>query len=192
MKFTKIAAAAIAASMMAGGASAATLLDRYDRNDFNGGNDPFGSGFLEGNPAEIITASLAKCDEQASADLTCPDDQWEDGSAQGDYSEAFTLTYNLVNDLYIIDWTFDPDLVLGTSEVLFPHYVAVKQATFFDLWELDASERFGGFINTGLEDISHVSFYNTGDMTPIPLPAAGWLLLAGIGGLAAMRRRKSV
>ena len=29
-----------------------------------------------------------------------------------------------------------------------------------------------------------------GDLTPIPLPAAGWLLMAGVGGLAAMRRRK--
>lgn len=27
-------------------------------------------------------------------------------------------------------------------------------------------------------------------MAPIPLPAAGWMLLAGLGGLAAMRRRK--
>ncbi|MCB1312189.1 MAG: VPLPA-CTERM sorting domain-containing protein [Hyphomicrobiaceae bacterium] len=26
--------------------------------------------------------------------------------------------------------------------------------------------------------------------TPVPLPAAGWLLIAGIGGLAAMRRKK--
>lgn len=28
------------------------------------------------------------------------------------------------------------------------------------------------------------------DMPPVPLPAAGWMLIAGIGGLAAMRRRK--
>ena len=27
--------------------------------------------------------------------------------------------------------------------------------------------------------------------TPIPLPASGWLLLAGLGGLAAMRRRRA-
>ncbi len=27
---------------------------------------------------------------------------------------------------------------------------------------------------------------------PVPLPAAGWMLLAGIGGIAAMKRRKKV
>ena len=28
-----------------------------------------------------------------------------------------------------------------------------------------------------------------GDPSVVPLPAAGWLLLAGLGGLAALRRR---
>lgn len=28
-------------------------------------------------------------------------------------------------------------------------------------------------------------------LTPVPLPAAGWMLIAGLGGLAAMKRRKS-
>lgn len=40
-------------------------------------------------------------------------------------------------------------------------------------------------------DISHLTFYNGDEeVPPVPLPAAGWMLLAGVGGLAAMRRRR--
>jgi hypothetical protein len=51
----------------------------------------------------------------------------------------------------------------------------------------------------GSDGLSHLSVYGVrcGDddncgSTPIPLPAAGWLLLGGLGGLAAMRRRNKV
>lgn len=42
-------------------------------------------------------------------------------------------------------------------------------------------------------ELSHISLYGVkGDEppAPVPLPAAGWLMVAGLGGLAALRRRK--
>lgn len=35
--------------------------------------------------------------------------------------------------------------------------------------------------------LSNIVFWDT-ELTPVPLPAAGWMLLAGLGGLGAMRR----
>jgi hypothetical protein len=36
--------------------------------------------------------------------------------------------------------------------------------------------------------LSHITFFDS--TTPVPLPAAGWLMIAGIGGIAALRRRR--
>jgi len=41
--------------------------------------------------------------------------------------------------------------------------------------------------DVGIDNIE----YNTAQINAVPLPAAGWMLIAGVGGLMAMRRRKS-
>ncbi len=182
--FKSTVMAAVAAVAMTGGASAATIV--YSEE----GNLPFNVDLVNSSLG-INTPGLAKCDTgtDGATSKTCSD--WEDGTALGDYSSAFNLSYTKESTgFYSFTWAFDPDAVTGTIEALFPHYVLVKQATNQDIWKLDEVEMLGGTINTELGDISHVSFYNTGEPTVIPLPAAGWLLLGSLGGIAALKRRR--
>jgi hypothetical protein len=55
-------------------------------------------------------------------------------------------------------------------------------------WSSPFTEPPFDFPGSSPKSVSHISAYYT--VAPIPLPAAGWMLLAGIGGLAAMRRRR--
>lgn len=39
--------------------------------------------------------------------------------------------------------------------------------------------------------LSHITFYDTGIVPPVPVPAAVWLLLSGVAGLMGFARRKA-
>ncbi|MBN2630642.1 MAG: hypothetical protein JXR75_08890 [Rhodobacteraceae bacterium] len=166
-KTARLASGCAAALLMTTvAASAATYLDTV-----SGGNDPFPDPLFEGQALE--SPALAKCDEGVDGALSSTCSTWVDGKASGDYASAFTLTYYLVDDEYSFDWTFDPTKVTGANSVLYPAYVAVKQSTFYDIWKLGPGESLGGTIASGLAAISHVSSYDTGAPSTVPLPAAG-------------------
>ena len=46
--------------------------------------------------------------------------------------------------------------------------------------------------NNELRKISHLTLYTTPAIPPVPVPAAGLLLIGALGGLAALRRRRHV
>ena len=97
-----------------------------------------------------------------------------------------SVTLALVGQLWSI---LNPN---GYTDIL----IAFKHATSFGAFGVDTGNPLTGSWGTlgpaaSVNDLSHASvFYKAGEVPPIPLPAAGWLLLAGIGGLAAMRRRR--
>jgi hypothetical protein len=176
--YTKLAAILMLA--MAGtGASAATVFqDTFE------GNDPFPNE-LQGTPA------LAKCDQEVegvTGATSCT--VWEDGGAPGDYADAFEVIYQ---DEVSFDWAFDPTLVTGADPVLYPALIAVKAGNEYATFTVDAGDLFGSASIAGIlpAAISHVSFYDTGAPSVIPLPAGVWLLLGGLGGLAALRRKRA-
>lgn len=175
-------AALVAVAAFAGsGAQAATLVGYFPGNDPFGGQEKGLYGTFNG--VEINSPSLAKCDVGG---LAC---NWENGAVDGEYyPDAFKIGFDGEK---AGTWSFAANPTLTHA----PAYMVVKAATNWALYTLDGAMS-GDWSTAGLmtpngknqAGVSHLSFYNS--VAPVPLPAAAWLLMAGLGGLGVVARRR--
>jgi len=179
----KIFAAASALALVASAASAAVIeldpLDTFPGNDVGGSSDLCEGGFDTCvSPPPIESPVIAKYDALGT---------WDDVNSlwTGLFDED---DFDITIDGTEVVWSYSGPIGISA--------VTVKNGAFFDYYDLDGdlfndkTWLFDTLNGESQKDISHITFWDTDGPSEIPLPAAGWLLMAGVGGLATMRRRK--
>ncbi|MEZ5893714.1 MAG: VPLPA-CTERM sorting domain-containing protein [Parvularculaceae bacterium] len=197
--FKKFGFAAVAAAVLSVTPAHAglVLIGVFDGNDNVSGNN---NGVNNDIHDEIFAYNMDTTVEQLAKIDICPIDS--DGCqpngqkpTNGAVSAAlFSLTNNVTSGSVSFDLT-------GTGKGL--EYVALKSSTKFALfyWDMDPLVGMFQWDLAGLitnqkgetQGLSHITFYG-GDYTPpsdVPLPAAAWLMLAGLGGLRFAGRKKA-
>lgn len=138
------------------------------------GNDDGNMGFFSTNPTVFGT------------------DGWElafknDGSISGNGEVVLNpVNPGLNSEDTLLDWSVDS--FNGYQNVA----VALKYGNLFDLYLLNTAETSGKWQTS--KGLSHFSIWIQGDpivTTPVPVPASGLLLVAGVLGFARFRRQKS-
>lgn len=116
-------------------------------------------------------------------------DNWMLGDKSGDESGG--------DDVVSFGTEFTQGSSSGSWEILNPDnyssiMLVLKAGNTFGAFLLDSAEIMAGTWSTS-RGLSHASVYYGGEPTPapVPLPASAVLLMAGIGGFAALRRRKN-
>jgi hypothetical protein len=196
MRNISLIAATVAAFAMGGGAALAKAVDALDMTDTG---TCLISDLTESTDCE---GAYAGNDDAAYLDLleVFGETGWSqvakvegDSGTDGGLTVAVT-TENDAGEGITGTWAYTGDI--STVD----HVIAVlKAGSSFTAYLLDTSvDPFEGTWSTaGLDDkgLSHFSLYTRTDgggvgVEPVPLPAAAWMLLVGVGGLAAMARRR--
>ncbi|WP_433989198.1 hypothetical protein SuNHUV7_35170 (plasmid) [Pseudoseohaeicola sp. NH-UV-7] len=163
------------------------------------------SSALAATYTQTTTGSLCSITADVSPDAdACFGTTLENANAQqvNLNSDMFTVGTTTVTGLFgYTDWTtfqsvgsVSGDQKTGTIAVNTNTYgmvaVLLKSANTFAAYRFDNG--LNGILSFFTPNDSGLSNYVIAgrNPSPVPLPAAGWMLLAGVGGLAAMRRRK--
>ena len=93
----------------------------------------------------------------------------------------------LIN-LFVNDVNDEKPAQLGLGGSWFSGNTSLEGFATWLTWEVVDNGGHTDFASSGSGDINWL-LGDSSTTTTVPLPAAGWLLIAGLGGLAAMRRR---
>ncbi len=220
MILKSLSALAIAAASFVGfasGASAAVLTYEFDGNDCKGyfAVGP-GNGFdsctifaNEGGQNILLSPVIAQYNESLNVSevnntvypsidgtefsFSNTTSSGTDTNLTGDWSYNRGLLdpgvrfWVAKNQSFTLFWEVDDSAVAsgGVCDVTDLYTVACLSAALV----VDS----GSWTTPGGQSLSHITFYDSVDPTvvpDIPLPAAGWMLIAGLGGMGALRRRK--
>jgi hypothetical protein len=133
------------------------------------------------------------------------------GSTGGTNNGLTVGNYSVVNGVATGTWSILPSVIAGVQRIA----VVIKQsntwaAYLYDPAILGGTYSAAAFFEPGDADgkcynpkngrerncadnrggISHISVYTSG-VSQVPLPAAAWLMLAGLGGLGLVARRRT-
>ncbi len=127
----------------------------------------------------------------------------------GIWSEVTILGEGAFNSLYSVGTGTNPSFVIFSPTSGYDYAFTIKSSTKASIYlfsaatVLDGLNASGDFLfsattagtavngNGKAQGISNSGLFKREDVSTVPLPAAGWLLILGLGGLAAMRRKRT-
>lgn len=175
LKQIRLASLALLLACSAQAASAATVLSSSGGTISASSSQPIG---VDLDPAGVVLLNGETSATITVSQASTMDWRLTDGGIRGD---AFALFLNGV-EIMPTSGNLGADTrgpgATAFFDAIFEDVPLVAGLNIFTVSITDACCSSGGYT------------FTYGAVEPVPLPAAGWLLLAGVGGIAAMKRRK--